>query len=147
MTAALIVGLGSPHGDDQAGWQVVQRLHRRGIPEEYAVVARTPADLWNWCPCAGPLIVCDACVGWGEPGSIGQWRWPGDVLPGPHGGTHDLSLGEVLALGRELGWLPDNVEVWTITGSSFESNGEPCSSVVAAAERLANRLAGDRPDA
>jgi hypothetical protein len=69
------------------------------------------------------------------------------VLPGPHGGTHDLSLGEVLALGRELGWLPDNVEVWTITGSSFESNGEPCSSVVAAAERLANRLAGDRPDA
>lgn len=139
----LIVGLGSPHGDDQAGWRVIERLHAHGVPGNQARMARTPADVWDWCDRDRPLTLCDACVNAGAPGTLNKWRWPADRLPVARGGTHDLSLGEVLSLGRELGTIPADVVVWTITGGCFEPGGEPAGMIRAAADALADQLVGE----
>uniref|UniRef100_A0A7C2P0M4 Hydrogenase maturation protease n=1 Tax=Schlesneria paludicola TaxID=360056 RepID=A0A7C2P0M4_9PLAN len=136
----LIIGLGSPHGDDQAGWLVIARLRALGLPASQAVPARTPADLWDWCRSDRALTVCDACVDVGPPGTLKRWVWPEHCLPSTCGGTHDLSLGVVLSLGRELGSFPANVVVWTITGASFAPNAAASEVVLSACEHLAGRL-------
>jgi hydrogenase maturation protease len=136
----LIIGLGSPHGDDQAGWRVIDRLHARGFPRDRARPARTPAEVWDWCQRADSLTICDACVDGRTTGRIQGWTWPDDRLPMTHGGTHTLSLAEVLALGRELDTLPATVQIWTITGTMFTPNAAPSPAVFAAAETLAERF-------
>ena len=45
MTWPLIVGLGSHHGDDQAGWLVLDRLRERGYPATRLARLQHPADL------------------------------------------------------------------------------------------------------
>ncbi len=141
-TAPLIIGLGSPHGDDQAGWRVIDGLLARGLPPELARTARTPADVWDWCGRSSSLTICDACVDAVSTGEIRHFTWPVDPLPLTHGGTHTLSLAEVLALGRALNLMPATVEIWTISGSEFAPSTPPSAAVLKAAALLAERLAG-----
>lgn len=140
--APLIIGLGSPHGDDQAGWCVIQALHARGVSPDCARTARTPADVWDWCQQTSPLTICDACLAATLSGEIRRFTWPTDRLPITPGGTHTLSLAEVLSLGRELNTIPETVEIWTIAGSEFVPSSSPSAAVLKAAALLAEQLAG-----
>ena len=60
MTIPLVVGLGSFHGDDQAGWLVIDSLWALGYPVRSARKATHPADLLDDLPAGRPLTVCDA---------------------------------------------------------------------------------------
>ena len=137
----LIVGLGSPHGDDQAGWCVIDALLDCGISTDQARAARTPAELWDWCDRHRSLTICDAGVDCGLAGSTHCWSWPEQSLPLSRGGTHDLALGDVLTLGQMLGMSPERVTIWTITGTAFLPHSPPAEAVVNAATGLAVRLA------
>ncbi|MEZ6057610.1 MAG: hydrogenase maturation protease [Planctomycetaceae bacterium] len=109
-TQTLVVGIGSPHGDDQAGWLVA-----REVTECDARLAKSPADLLDWIADFDRLIVCDACQGLGAVGTARRWDWPSDQLPNAtRSGTHDLSLPQVLHLCDTLGWLPREVIIWGI---------------------------------
>ena len=61
MGRTLVVGIGSPHGDDQAGWLVVERL-RDLLPKSSAEfhVAQSPTDLLNWLEDHETLFLVDA---------------------------------------------------------------------------------------
>ena len=59
MTVPLIVGLGSHHGDDQAGWLVIDRLQERGYPTSRLVRLRKPADLLD-------VFDAEQVVGWDQ---------------------------------------------------------------------------------
>lgn len=138
----LIVGLGSPHGDDQAGWRVIDHLHAAGLSQDEARAAPTPAALWDWCSSQCDLTVCDASDDGAAPGRIHRWRWPDDPFPARASGTHDLPLSEVLAIGVTLGCLPTHVTIWTISGAAFGAGRETSPEVLTASARLAEVLRG-----
>jgi hydrogenase maturation protease len=137
----LILGLGSPHGDDVAGWLTIDALHRHGVPRSAARRVSDPTDLWNWVMLETDLLLIDACTGTGPVGTLRKHDWPQMVLPshGPRN-SHRFPLGEALALGRTLQLCPATVTVWTIEGQRFDPEMTPDAAVAAAAERLAESL-------
>lgn len=136
----LIVGLGSPHGDDQVGWCVIDRLRARGVSSNDAQIARSPADLCDVGSRDRPFIVCDAADNGRPAGTIDEWNWPAQSLPSRCGGTHEFALGEALSLAAQLGTIPSHVAVWMISGSDFRPLSSPSAAVLAAAARLADQL-------
>ena len=115
LAKTLLVGVGSPHGDDQIGWEVVKRIQGTHHKDITVHLARTPSDLLDWLECVERLVVCDACRGAGKVGSVHHWTWPTNQLETLRwSGTHDVSLPAVLALAEQLGKLPTSVIVWAI---------------------------------
>lgn len=59
----LVAGLGSPYGDDQAGWLVVEKLalQCREDPDIMVRRASIPLDLLDWMEGVDVLPICDAC--------------------------------------------------------------------------------------
>lgn len=120
MTGPLIVGLGSHHGDDRAGWLIVDRLHEAGVPKDNLRQTRHPAEILDVLDSAGHLVICDACQGAGVVGTIHCWAWPSDrILPLRARGTHDMEINDVLELGRGLGMRSSGIEIWGIEGQSW----------------------------
>jgi hydrogenase maturation protease len=138
----LFVGIGSPHGDDQAGWFVADHLQRRVNSLGDVLVRRAvvPLDLLDWLDGVDHLHLCDACQSGAAPGKLLRWQWTA-AHDRPHdknaswpfnglgalrsAGTHDCGLGQTLFLAERLKRLPAEVTVWGIEGRSFE----PCESV------------------
>jgi hydrogenase maturation protease len=116
----LFVGIGSPHGDDRAGWLVADALAEfnssipTARPMQFSVrKAATPADLLDWLDGVQRLIVCDAVRGAGPPGRLHRWQWPDLRLGRVHAaGSHDFGLAAGLDLASSLGRLPAEVVVW-----------------------------------
>jgi hydrogenase maturation protease len=131
-SAIQIVGIGSPHGDDQIGWLVADNLARRiasfGSRSITSRRGRSPAQILDWLEGAQRLVVIDACVGLGTPGQVIHFRWPAitfDRLRG--GGSHDFSLWQTLTIAAQLQALPPVIDVWCVEGRQFES-GQPLSA-------------------
>lgn len=104
-----VLAVGSPHGDDQAGWRIVERLAREA-PDIEAVALKAPADLLERVQDCSTLIVVDACRSGAEPGTIFRAGWPGDWADDWAGlSSHGLGVAEALALAGSLGRLPKRV--------------------------------------
>ncbi|MFM9959610.1 MAG: hydrogenase maturation protease [Planctomycetaceae bacterium] len=142
--SCLLVGLGSPHGDDQAGWLVASELQRRlsGQPDLLACrLAKSPSDLLDWLDDVTHLIVCDSCESPTQLGELRLWHWPADrFVRTRSSSSHQLGLPDVLDLAKNLGRLPPRVEIWTIGGSSFSPETEPSPLVKSACQQLALHL-------
>jgi len=88
-------------------------------------------DLWAG---AGTVVVVDAALGTGPPGTVSVFDVSRESLPTPFFAvsTHHVSLGEAIELARALGSLPPDVVVVAIEGSAFVV-GTPLSAHVEAA--------------
>ncbi len=146
----LVVGVGSPHGDDQLGWLAVQKFqqHRDGASPtdchcENVCVERlqTPADLLDVL--AGHcgldrLVVCDVLEAPLLPGEsagprIHCWRWPtGEIVRLRSAVSHALSLPEVLQMAAVLGQLPPEVWLVALEGCRFDPMAAPSAESLAA---------------
>jgi hydrogenase maturation protease len=119
MPRTTLVGLGSFHGDDRAGWEVVERLARERDSLTCKVL-RSPGELLDVLEGAERLVICDACAPNVSPGSVHCWHWPADeFLCRRASGSHDLPLADALRLAEQLGRLPPSVMVWGIEGANF----------------------------
>jgi len=114
----LVVGIGSPHGDDRAGWIVADRVARAASEARVAVrIARSPIEAVDWLDGVRHLVLCDACRGLGPYGTTRRWEWPIPVdARMDWSGTHDMPLPAVLALAERLGKLPSRVVIWAVEG-------------------------------
>jgi hydrogenase maturation protease len=145
----LFVGIGSPHGDDQAGWFVADHLRRQVNSLSDVLVRRAivPMDLLDWLDGVDHLHLCDACQSGAAPGKLLRWQWTGahdrssdEDAPGPfHGlsalrstGSHDCGLGQTLLLAERLRRLPSQVTVWGIEGRRFEPHQSVSDEIQAA---------------
>ncbi len=138
----LIVGIGSPHGDDQAAWRAVEQVATRVDRDDVAIrLAKSPLDLLAWDSGVTRLILCDACLGAGDPGQLHRWQWPSEALEQFNwSGTHDFPLPAVLKLAERLGRLPGDVVIWGIEIERVRRM-EPISEEVASAlPRLVDEL-------
>ncbi|WP_278469114.1 hydrogenase maturation protease [Gimesia maris] len=141
----MVAGIGSPHGDDQAGWEVARQIERRGLTHVRVKLARTPADLLDWIEPDMNIVICDACRGAGAAGSVHHWEWPcGQLDEIRWSGTHQMSLVGVLALAEQLGKLPEHVQIYGIELQSDHSEETISdivqSGVIAAVESICEKL-------
>jgi hydrogenase maturation protease len=108
-----ILGVGSPHGDDQAGWRVLDSLRTRPsvVGAEITAIGQ-PVELLDHCPGCDRLILIDGCQTGAAPGTVTCLRWPDSRIPEQHGrSTHDLDLASALRLADALGRLPRTVVI------------------------------------
>ncbi len=162
---ALVVGIGSPHGDDQAGWKVIDRLESIVGRDVELVRAKVPHQLLDSIQAAKVLHLVDACDQQEPAAVVQRYRIEGDqidretglaasageqqaaVLSGLRSDcTHHVDIVSVLCLARQLDSLPEEVILWMIPGRSFQFGDdldETCQGHVRrCAEMIAEELAG-----
>jgi hydrogenase maturation protease len=128
-----VVGLGTPAGDDRAGWAVVERL-RGAVPDDAR--ADTTSDplrvLYSPTGCE-TLIVIDSCRGAGRPGTVHRFLWPDPRLIVTSGvSSHGVGLAAALELASTLGQLPPRVVVFAVEGRAADPGTELSREVEAA---------------
>ena len=90
--AVRVVGLGSPHGDDQAGWRLADWLQQRTMPEGVeVVVASDVPDLLELCDGCQTMILVDACRSGQPAGSVHRYDWPDPGIAMPSSPIHASS--------------------------------------------------------
>lgn len=141
-----VIGIGSPSGDDQAGWRVIDALATRAIagPDEIFLekLDRPGAGLIDRFAGADCVVLVDAMCSGATPGDIhnlSRTDWAAY-----RGGlsSHGFGVFDTLALAQALLALPPRLEVYGIEIASSEPGARPGAAVCSAVERLADRLAG-----
>jgi len=139
-----IIGLGSPHGDDQAGWLAVNRLARVGAIDAQPIALNRTADLLDHLAGCQHLILIDACQTGAAPGTVYQVAWPDprfDTRPGRS--THGLSLVEMLHLATALGTCPPSVVLFAVEVEACQPASEPSAPVRRAIAQLVKRVVAE----
>lgn len=135
MPLRLFVGIGSPHGDDAAGWAAADALAVQAPAGLEIQKVRHPLDLLDLLEGPVELRLCDACQGLGAPGQWRRWEWPRcNAVFERSRGSHDFSLPAALALAERLGKLFARPIIWGIELERCES-GAPLTEPVARAVR------------
>jgi hydrogenase maturation protease len=151
----LFVGVGSPHGDDCAGWLVADALSGMDgarvptpatgplTPGSEVTIHKiaVPADLFDWLDDAGRLIICDAVRAGRPAGTLYRWPWPdariSHIRPA---GCHDLGLSDVLEMAGRLGRLPSAVVVWGIEAGQVAPDSGVSTEIRRALPDLVERI-------
>lgn len=142
---SLVVGLGSPdRGDDAIGPLVAGAIEALGLPGLTVAVHEDPTALLHLWAGVDEVVVVDAVVSGGEPGSLIVRDAGADSAPLPasawaetgRGGTHAFGLATAVELGRTLGKLPRKVTVIGVEAQSFD-HGAPLSAAVCGAVDVA----------
>ncbi len=140
MSRVRILGIGSPAGDDQAGWLVVDALQdarQEGV--DLDKLDRPGASLIPLLAGVSRLILIDAMRAGGQAGDIRRFApedWP---AYGQGLSSHGFGVLDALLLARELDALPARVDLYGI------EIGTACLSETATApvRHAARQLAGE----
>lgn len=151
----LFVGLGSPHGDDQAGWLVAAQLEALLRPLSMANVviryASSPIESLHWLDDCERLIACDAYRFGGngidshnKESICWTWPFPSDVERADWSGTHDMSFPATLQLGQSLGMLPEAIALWgVLIDTTPQPMAEPSPVVSRRCDAVARQIAAE----
>jgi hydrogenase maturation protease len=144
-TDVVVAGFGSPHGDDQAGWQVVGLLERRLDLPARLVKITEGTQLLNVLAGCRKLIVVDACRGGSQIGAITRFEWPDPRIRQYHNhSTHGVGLCNALQLAERLNRMPPGAEILGIEIGSYrpldEISAEVMQSVAEVAEIISAEL-------
>lgn len=147
MSRVRILGIGSPSGDDQAGWLVVDALLARGVQAGGGIVLakldRPGANLIPLLDGAAWVILIDAMQSIGSVGRIrhfGMEDWPA-YSRGLS--SHGFGVLDALSLARELGSLPSRLDLYGIEIGPANPGAQAGDAIEAAAQQLARRIAAD----
>ncbi len=157
----LIAGIGSAHGDDQAGWLVAEQL-AAGFQDCCNITVRKamiPLDLLDWLDGVDVLHVCDACEKVQNQIHVDRFVWnPSTIVSSTpeldfpvehairslrHHGSHDFGITEVLRLASELRKLPASVIIWAVDGRCFRPGDQMCAMTRSAAMQAASCIMGE----
>ena len=144
MNRVRILGIGSPSGDDQAGWLTVDALAACGVHAGHELVIekldRPGAGLVSRLD-ADWVILVDAMQGGGPPGRIRcfeQDAWPDYA----HGlSSHGFGVLDALLLAQALASLPRRLQLYGIEIGSANPAEVPGAGIQDAARQLARRIA------
>ena len=137
----VVAGCGSPHGDDQAGWRLVELLQAGEELPVRTVPIVEPTQLFNSLAGCEHLIVVDACRSGRSAGSITRLSWPNSLVLEEFGvSSHGYSVAETLRMAEALSLLPENVEIYGIEMASESLGREMSGEVRQAVRRLCATL-------
>ena len=143
----IVVGAGSPFGDDQAGWHVAAELTIRlpALRRHILVRDRPGAALLNDLAGSDSALLIDAAATGDPPGTIRELDIR-ELTEADHlWSGHALGVAETLVLGQALGLLPERVGLLVIGIDTSQAvlPGAPLTPRVAAAvSDLTEHLAG-----
>jgi hydrogenase maturation protease len=128
---SLIMGIGSPHGDDQLGWVAIDRLQPLLPAGISARKARGGLELLESLEGHDSAVIIDAAAPAGRPGTFRTFNWPSSLLANCERlSTHGLGLVAALELAMVLDRLPRFVKICTIEAHDT-SPGAPLGTHVA----------------
>lgn len=114
-----IIGVGSPFGDDQLGWQAVEWLMHSGLSQRFSHMHlafnqadRPGALLLEQLRGTDAAIIIDAMQSGAVPGTLRAFTLE-QLLAQPSGllSSHAFGVAQTLALGASLGGLPRMLRV------------------------------------
>ena len=115
MSLARIIAIGSPHGDDQVAWRLIERLRIPPASHAETVALSDPLHLYDYLENCDRLIVVDACAGGGSSGWITRMEWPDARVERRHAhSTHGISVVDALRLAETLGRFPPQVVLFGV---------------------------------
>ena len=155
MIKTLILGIGSPFGDDRAGWLVVEKLeqHSAIIPMvakgvlTLEVADRPGINLINWLLTGYERIILIDMVRTNLEALGSIYKLQANEIIGFSGmlSSHSLGVSASLALAKELGINIDNVEFWGIEGSIVLPESEVSQAILTGVSQVLQKILAD-PD-
>ena len=121
-----LFGLGSAHGADQYGWQIVRAVQDLGLPWLNSELVATPVDLVARLSADRPLVVVDATAHPLPDSPLWRFRWPDlpvdsfEVVS-----SHAFDLRYALQLAGSLGLLPEFTLIYAVGVSEDVSLEDP----------------------
>jgi len=146
VTRMAIIGVGSPVGDDQAGWWVAHALQRSGLPDRLAcqtsIVAldRPGAGLVRYLAGVDVAVLIDAVQSGNAPGTIHRVDDLASIRKEPLVSSHGLGVASALALASALDALPATLVLYGIEIGNASFDAVPSAAVSIAAASLATRI-------
>ena len=120
MKQVTVVGIGSPHGADQFGWQVIDNLKQYhavqtlSYPRIQLIACDRPGlSLLEYIKGSSLAIIVDAIDG-GKAGNIRCLQQEQLMLNDQSISTHYAGVADALQLGEKLKLLPDEVVLYGI---------------------------------
>jgi hydrogenase maturation protease len=139
-----VIGVGSPFGDDRAGWHVAAKLEaelrRTASPSlgvDIRACDRPGAALVHLLAGVQHAVIVDVALSAGSrPGSV-RWLSEGEIEARRGVSSHGFGVAEALALAHALGDAPSRVSVLAIAATRLQ--GETLSAPVREAVPVAVR--------
>lgn len=144
----LVVGLGSAHGDDQAGWMIARAVSAL-FPNDKSItvrLAKNPLDLMDWLKGIDTLHVCDVSDDFDAVGASHRFSWKAGRLCATgicpeedaiellvrfrNRSSHDFGLPQVLQLAAVTQNLPEEINIWTVEGRRFSPGDSMCEATL-----------------
>ena len=142
-----IIGCGNAErGDDAAGLLVARRLRALGVDAlEHSGEGLALIENWEG---ADTVILIDAVITGAAPGAVTVWDGRQAAVSKNfwRNSTHAFGVAEAVELARVLARMPPRLLIYGIEGRRFVLGSAPSREVAAAAERLAQHLAGRDAD-
>jgi hydrogenase maturation protease len=136
-SSTVVAGVGSPFGDDQAGWRLIEMLERRANVPARLIRIDEATKLLDTLDSCHKLIIVDACRGVGTLGAITRLKWPDPRIIKRHGhSTHGVGVSDALRLAEQLGRLPSEVVIYGIEVGDCEPGREICQEVLQAVAQV-----------
>ena len=143
MNRIKILGIGSPFGDDQAGWKVIENLQKHLIHSPHIVLEsedRPGVRLIELMHGFHTVFIIDAVKSGNEVGTI--HRFKNDVILDCQNrfSTHGLSILEAIQLASTLHELPDTLIFYGIEVDTIILDSTLSQRVEEAIKKLVKRL-------
>jgi hydrogenase maturation protease len=137
----LVIGVGSPHGDDAVGWRVVEQLAAFVPSTVQAIAVREPTQLLPHLVHAERVWIVDGSRGGGRTGAITRIEWnAGCLLGDSRASSHGYGVDNVLRLSSALGYLARSVVIYAIELSETQPATPLTSEVAAAVTEVTQRI-------
>lgn len=134
---ALVLGIGSAHGDDSIGWHVVDQLSQRDIGEDSLRRLTAPMQIIEYLAEADQIHIVDAAKGLPQDEHIRRLEYPHSLENVETLGTHGFGISETLALAQTIGKPVDHVIIWLAKGESFEPMSRPSPQALTSIQQCA----------
>lgn len=142
MSLIKVLGLGSPFGDDQAGWRVASGLLAQAMPAHLIIEShdRPGARLIELMSNVSLVFLIDAVKTGHELGFIHRFKNKEIDDFYPLMSTHDMGVAQALQLGRALDALPKTVILYGIEVDSIALDNVLSKPVQRAIDEVVARL-------
>jgi hydrogenase maturation protease len=140
----VVAGLGSPFGDDRAGWRVIEELQQRPQLPARLILLHEATQLAEELAGCQRLIVIDACRSRHRDGEVTRLEWPDPRIAARHSHTtHGVGLASALQLAERLGRLPARVEIFGIEVANCQRLGDMSPDVAGTVTTLVDTLSAE----
>lgn len=144
MSCIQVLGIGSPFGDDQVGWKIVDILEQHATLKKYvpqklhfAILDRPNINLLQHIDKTATVMLIDAMKSGENIGTLHRYENPQTNTPAGLLSTHGMGVAQALQLGMILDELPKKIILYGIEIDEVLLQSELSPRVKDAAYQLA----------